>query len=473
MALMQPLHSLGRRLSWDRTVTVPAMPAYRGMEQERERRAGSAFVTALSLLAGWLGMLAWERPTAMAAEGSEAGARNAIEADGKADRLRQKRFVSWLASFRKKAESRGIGAEILKRALAGLRPDPEILALVRNQPEHSRTVGAYVGFAASEERIKAGQAKLAEHASLLARIERHFGVDRHILVAIWGLESTYGTRPGERPVIRSLATLAFLGGRRAAFWHEQLIAALKILERGDITPAAMRGSWAGAMGQTQFIPTTFLAFAVDFDGDGRRDIWRSVADAIASAANYLKKSGWRTGQPWGFEVLLPKGFDFGLSGRNRLRPLAAWRRLGVRRADGRPLVPATGRAALILPMGARGPAFLVFRNFHVILRYNQALAYALSIGHLADRLRGGGPLVRAWPEGERGLTFAEREELQRLLVARGYDTGGVDGILGPMTRAAIRAYQRKIGVPADGYAGIGLLERLRREGGGENERGRT
>ena len=377
-------------------------------------------------------------------------------------------FSEWIKAFKAEALGRGISARTLEAAFADVTLDDEILGYLENQPEHASTVAAYLGFAVSPERIEAGREKLAEHAAVLTRIEARYGVDRHVLIAIWGLESTYGEGPGERHVVRSLATLAYSGGRREGFWRSQLMATLQILERGDIAPDAMLGSWAGAMGHTQFIPTTYNSFAVDFDGDGRRDIWNSVADALASTANYLRKSGWRPGEPWGFEAVVPKNFDYALSGRRNTRTLGEWSRLGVRRAgNAKDLRPATRRAGLILPMGANGPAFLIFKNFYAILRYNQSTAYALAIGHLADRLRGAKPFERAWPKNERALLRAEREELQRLLVARGFSTGGVDGILGPMTRAAVRSFQRAIGLPADGYPSSSLLERLRLEAGRE------
>ena len=289
------------------------------------------------------------------------------------------------------------------------------------------------------------------------------GVDRHVIIAIWGMETSYGTFLGDMNVIRSLATLAYRGSRKD-FGRTQLLAALKILQQGDITAAKMTGSWAGAMGHTQFIPTTYRAHAVDFDGDGKRDIWNNIPDALASAANYLRVSKWRTGETWGYEVAVPRGFNYALSGTKTVKTLRQWQRLGLKRIRGQRFPRPGDRASLIVPAGARGPAFLVLNNFRSILRYNNATAYALAVGHLSDRIRGFPAFVRPWPSDDRPLARDQREELQRRLSAKGYATGGVDGVLGRQTRAAVRAYQRAVGLPVDGYPSLKLLERLRRDG---------
>ena len=336
------------------------------------------------------------------------------------------------------------------------------------QPEHEFWIGDYLDRLASPERVAAGRVLLARHAPLLGAIESAYRVDRHVIAAIWGIESNFGTDMGERNVVRALAMLAWKGGKRSAYGRQQLIAALQILERGDIDAARMKGSWAGAMGHTQFIPTTYRAHAVDFDKDGRRDIWGTVDDALASTANYLRVSHWRPGLPWGFEVTVPAGFDFALV--DHVLPMADWARRGLTRpADASraaalevssPDWAATG-ATLLLPAGADGPAFLVTGNFAAILRYNNASAYALAVGHLADRLAGGAVFVRPWPRDVRPLRRREREELQTLLAASGFYHGEVDGVFGDQTKLALKAWQRHVGVVPDAYPSqraLGLLK---------------
>jgi membrane-bound lytic murein transglycosylase B len=303
---------------------------------------------------------------------------------------------------------------------------------------------------------------LAEHTVLLSAIEQRYGVNRHILVAIWGLESNFGSNMGSNYVIRALATLAH-EGRRPDFAHAQLIAALEILQRGDIQPSGMLGSWAGAMGQTQFIPTTYNSHAVDFDGDQKRDIWNSSADALASAANYLRVSKWQSGQPWGAEVSLIEDFDYALADMSIRKPLAEWAALGVNDARGEALMLTEGEqaASLLLPAGHTGPAFLVRNNFRSILRYNNSTSYALAIGLLAKRMQGEGDIIATWPTGDKPLTRGERLELQQRLQTVGFDPGIADGIIGANTRQALRNVQIALGLPADGYASKALLEKLR------------
>ncbi len=366
----------------------------------------------------------------------------------------------WAAAFRLRALAQGIRPETFDAAFRDLRPDAEALTRDRNQTEFVRTLWDYLDRAVSEKRITEGQAALARHAGLLDRIEATYGVEKEILVAVWGIETSYGANRGSHPLIPALATLAH-DGRRAAFFEAQLIAALKILDRGDIAPDAMRGSWAGAMGHTQFMPTSYLAIAQDFDGDGRRDIWSDdPADALASTAAYLAQSGWRKGQPWGIEVRLPAHYDFAESGKAVRHGMARWQALGLRAADGGAL-PDHGEAALLLPGGAQGAAFLIFGNFRALARYNPADAYVVAVGHLADRLTGAGPILGDWPRGDRALLDAERHDLQRLLTAAGYDTQGVDGRIGPNTLAALRAWQKAQGLTPDGYANEAVLNRLR------------
>jgi lytic murein transglycosylase len=370
-------------------------------------------------------------------------------------------FATWVANFRSRALRAGINNRTFDAAFAGAQYLPDTVRRDRNQSEFVKPLAEYMATAASDNRVRNGREMLRKHARLLAQIEATYSVEPHIVVAFWGMESNYGARRGDTPLISTLATLAF-DGRRGRFFEKQLISALKILQRGDISPAQMTGSWAGAMGHTQFIPTSFDAYAVDFTGDdGKRDIWSDdPSDALASTAAYLNRFRWRKGQPWGVEVRLPRGFDFARTERAVKMSPADWAGLGVRGVDGQ-AVPNYGTASLITPTGGNGPAFLVFRNFDVISRYNNAQAYMIGVGRLGDRLRGMGPLQTGFPANERDLFRAERRELQQRLTAAGFNTGGIDGKVGPATRRAIRAYQQAARLPADGYASLSLLERLR------------
>jgi lytic murein transglycosylase len=295
-------------------------------------------------------------------------------------------------------------------------------------------------------------------AAVLAQAEEKFGVDRFVIAAVWGVESDYGRIMGKRELVRSLATLS-CSGRRQAFFRGELLATLRILQSGDIPAEALVGSWAGAFGQTQFMPSTYQRLAIDFDGDGRRDIVASVPDALGSTANYLKRAGWITGQPWGYEVRLPANYG-GPSGRRTKQSIAQWNELGIRQVDGSPLA-GNGPAGLLLPSGAKGPAFIVLRNFDAIFAYNSAESYALAIAHLADRLRGGGPFSTAWPTDDPGIGRAQRREVQQRLLDRGFDVGTPDGIIGARTRTAIRAFQASAGLAQDGRAGLRVLQALR------------
>lgn len=369
-------------------------------------------------------------------------------------------FDAWVAGFRGRAASQGISQATIDRAFRNIGYLPGVIERDRNQTEFKRSLEDYLAIAASDERVRMGKQALSRHGSTLAAVESRYGVEAEVVTAIWGLESKYGTRRGDIPVMSSLSTLAF-DGRRGAFFEKQLMAALRILQRGDTTPENMKGSWAGAMGHTQFIPTSFEAFAVDFTGDGRRDIWSdNPADSLASTAAYLQRNGWRRGQPWGMEVRLPAGFNTGLAGRGNTRSASAWASLGVTDTAGRPL-PNHGSAAILIPQGPRGPAFAVYRNFNVILRYNNSESYGIGVGHLSDRIMGKPPVQAAFPPDAQGMTIDDRKELQRRLNAKGYDVGEPDGVIGSNTEAAISAYQQASGLPVTGQPSMALLRRLR------------
>jgi membrane-bound lytic murein transglycosylase B len=371
-------------------------------------------------------------------------------------------FAQWQAGFRQQALQAGINAGTFDRAFLGVTPDMDVVKADRSQPEFTRPVWEYLDGALSPLRVRNGKALLEKHAELLTQIEQRYGVDRQVLVSVWGMESNFGQFQGNKSVIRSLATLAY-EGRRPAFAQAQLIAALQILQNGDIQPDAMRGSWAGAMGQTQFIPTTYNTHAVDFDGDGRRDIWNSSADALASTAHYLQSSGWKRGEPWGFEVQLAPGFDYWLADGSQRKSVAEWLQLGLKLPTGVRLPAGSQQlsAALLLPAGYRGPAFLVLDNFRAILKYNNSSSYAMAVGLLGDRFYGSGFIAGSWPKDDLPLSRSERVELQTLLSARNYDAGAADGIIGANTRKAIRSAQQALGWPADGYPTHKLLDQLR------------
>ncbi len=370
----------------------------------------------------------------------------------------EQRFADWVSRFRDTARAEGIDEATLHAALDGVQLRPRAIAQDRAQPEFTRTLWDYLDAVVSSQRIATGQQKLAQYrAEADAAAARH-GVPVTILMAIWGLESNYGSNYGDVPVFDALATLGF-EGRREAWARTELMAALKILQNGDIARDRMVGSWAGAMGQTQFMPTSYLAYALDADGDGRRDIWGSMADVLASTANFLARSGWRAEEAWGTEVQLPEGFDPARAEQSIRQASAQWAAEGVRHADGTPL-PALADASILQPAGARGPAFLVGHNFRTILRYNNATSYALTVSLLAQRI-GGGPAVQApWPRDLRALTTSEVRALQTALNQRGFDSGKPDGQIGPATRLALRQYQRSLGLPADGYPTPELLKLL-------------
>jgi len=369
-------------------------------------------------------------------------------------------FPACLEGLWPEAARRGVARAVFEAQTAGLTPDLRIMDLLDAQPEFTKAIWDYLDLLVSEDRIRNGRAILATHRAVFDAVEKAYGVDRHIITAIWGVESNYGTQGGTRPVIRSTATLACVG-RRQDYFREEFLSALEILGRGDVTAAHLQGSWAGAVGPTQFMPTSFKKYAVDFDGDGRRDVVDSIPDLIASTANNLKKDGWMTGQTWGYEAVVPERFNFMLADRAKVMTMQEWSRTGISRPGGKAFPRADDRAYLLVPAGAQGPGFLMLQNFRVIMKYNPSEAYALAIGYLADRLRGGEPLVQPWPRYERVLTRDERLELQQQLASHGFDVGTPDGQLGGRTRAALRQFQAQIGFVADGFASAAVLERLR------------
>ena len=366
---------------------------------------------------------------------------------------------TWIKGFKNRAQRAGIDKGILRAAFQNVRYDAKVIKRDRNQSEFTKTIWNYLDTAVSKARIKNGKSAIAKHKKTLEAIEAKYGVDKEVVAAIWGLESAYGGFRGGNNVMQSLATLAY-DGRRGAFFEEQLIAALKILQNGDTTPNNMTGSWAGAMGHTQFIPTSYLDYAVDFTGNGKRDIWSNdPSDALASTAAYLKKFGWITGQPWGVEVTIPDGFDYTLANREIKKLPSEWASVGVKGATG--AVSDFGPASVLLPAGSEGAAFLIFNNFNVIEEYNTADAYVIGVGHLSDRLKGGPAIKSDWPRWDRALSFDERQEMQRKLTQQGFDTDGIDGKIGPKTINAVRDFQLSKGARPDGYASPGLLKKLR------------
>ncbi len=367
-------------------------------------------------------------------------------------------FGRWIAGFRATARAAGIDETTLRSAFDDVQYLARVVESDRAQPEFARTAWDYLDRAVSEQRVAQGQDKLLLVRSEVDAAAARYGVPSAVLVAIWGMESNYGFNYGNTPVIDALATLGF-EGRRADWARGELLAALKILQNGDIARAQMIGSWAGAMGQTQFLPSNFLAYAVDADGDGRRDIWGSLADVMASTANFLARSGWQATLPWGAEVRLPPGFDHGRADPALRLSSTRWADAGVRAMDGTPL-PQFADGAILLPAGARGPAFLVGPNFRAILRYNNSTSYALAAGLLAQRLSGGPGVQAPWPRDLSALTRSQVVALQTALNQRGFDSGTADGIVGPTTRDALRRYQRSVGLPADGYPDPVVLERL-------------
>jgi lytic murein transglycosylase len=402
------------------------------MRQLLVRRLSGALLLGLSFTAGVVVMAL----PVQAQEASQAG------------------FQRFVQGLWPEAKARGIFQATFNEAFQGVEPDAKIIALTKKQSEFVRPIWDYINGSISNERLKRGRDMAAEWSKTLAAVEKTYGVPRSVVLGVWGMETNYGSFTGSIYAIRALSTLAYTG-YRPDFFREELLTALQILQQGHVDRSRMLGSWAGAMGQTQFMPSSFMKYAVDGNGDGMRDIWSSVPDAMASTANYLRQQGWEPGLPWGFEVQLPKGFDFRYLKQN----FAQWQTLGLRRIDGKAM-PRAGEATLFLPGGAGGPAFLVTKNYDVIKTYNSSDAYAMGVAHLGDRLMGGQPIQAAWPK-EPMLDKDQRQELQERLARLGFYEGNTDGKFGSKTRDAVRNFQLRRGLIPDGYADYAVLRELR------------
>ncbi|MGV3573798.1 MAG: lytic murein transglycosylase [Devosia sp.] len=359
------------------------------------------------------------------------------------------------------AQAMGVSRQAFDASFASYAPISQVMELTRKQPEFSQTVQQYIDKRVTAAQASKGAAMRGEWAQTLAGAQQRFGVQPEVVLAIWGMETNFGGFMGGNNTIHALATLTE-GGYRADFFRKELLTALRIVSDGHIAPNQMVGSWAGAMGHTQFMPSSFMRYAIDYNGDGRKDIWNSVPDALGSTANYLNAFGWRPGETWGYEVKLPSGFDFARARQMEKAPLSQWQQMGITRVSGRAFPRGGDVGRLYMPAGANGPAFLLLPNFDVIKRYNNSDSYALAVGHLADRIIGGGSFVTPWPAGDYALNKAQRAEVQSLLSRAGYDVGTPDGVVGPKTRAAVMAFQARAGLPADGHVSGLLLDRLKR-----------
>jgi lytic murein transglycosylase len=368
-------------------------------------------------------------------------------------------FQSCVAGLRSAAAAKGVSSATFDRAMAGVTPDMKVIELMNNQPEFKTPIWDYLGTLVDEEKVAEGRAMMRQHAATLAAAEQRFGVDRHTIAAVWGVESDFGKARGRMPLVQALSTGACLAPRRNAFFRGELIATLRIIQRGDVRPERLMGSWAGAFGHTQFIPSTYLRLAVDGDGDGRRDLVDSIPDALHSTANFMDKAGWITGAGWGYEVKVPGGYS-GPTGRNPKQPVSSWASRGVVKFDGSGLT-GSGNAGLLMPAGRNGPAFLVFKNYDAAYSYNGADSYALAISLLSDRLRGKAGVQGDWPTDDLPLSREQRRELQRLLIARGFDVGEPDGAVGPLTRAAIKQIEARLGMRETGRPGEKVLRALK------------
>ncbi len=376
------------------------------------------------------------------------------------NKVQAEKFNAWKQDFIGRALAKGYDSKLLNATIGQAKINPKAVAKNKSQPEFTRAIWVYIDGVMSQSRLKNGRAKLAQHDKLFTELETRYGIDRHILTSIWGLESAYGTIMGNDDMIDSLATLAVLGGRKN-FGERQLFGMLDILSRGEVRQDQLIGSWAGAMGMTQFIPTTFRDYAVDYDNNGNKNLWTDVGDALASTAYYLQRFGWRATEPVTTEVLLPKGFNYNMSNGHK-RTISGWAGLGVRSVSGKNWSNEALflEAKLLLPAGANGPALLTFKNFDVIKKYNNSTSYALGINVLADHLRGKKTITRDWPRADKALSLTDKKNLQTALSRQGYGTGGIDGLIGPNSRRAIRAWQHANGVPADGYVNKAMLKQI-------------
>lgn len=375
-------------------------------------------------------------------------------------------FQGCLANLRSQAIASGVSASSYDRYTQNLKPDYSVIDKLNYQPEFSTAIWDYLSGLVDDERVHVGKQKLAQHRAVLNRVEQAYGVPAETVVAVWGVESNYGDISGKYPLLQALGTLS-CEGRRQSYFRGEFFAAMRILQRGDLNQDQLYGSWAGAFGHTQFMPSTYERLAVDFDGDGRRDLVSSTADALASTANFLKQAGWQTGMPWGFEIKIPQGMSIAGESRRNKKSLNSWIAQGVTRADGTALIQGnlsgSTPAGLISPAGTNGPIFLVFKNFDAIYSYNAAESYGLAIAHLSDRLRGGTAFLTSWPTDDAGTSRAERREIQQFLVKRGYDIGVVDGLIGDKSRQAIRQEQTRLGLNPTGRAGQQILRAFRQE----------
>ena len=368
-------------------------------------------------------------------------------------------FRGCLAGIEAQTAGAGVSARTFRAATANIDYDEKVIELSQKQPEFKTPIWDYMAALVDDERVEDGRAAMKRNASALAAAEQRYGVDRHVIAAVWGVESNFGKNLGQMPLVQSLATLACSGNRRRDYFRGELIATLKIIERGDIETSRLYGSWAGAFGQTQFMPSTYQRLAVDLDGDGRRDVVDSAADAVGSTANFLRAAHWSSAMGWGYEVRLPRGFSTASAGRTRKQPLAHWASMGVTKLDGAELT-GSGPVGILAPAAGRGPAFLVTKNFDAIYSYNAAESYGLAIAVLSDRLRGRPGVQAEWPTDDPPLSRAQRRDLQQRLSARGYDVGEPDGKVGEKTRAAIREIERSMGMPMTGRPGGKVLEAL-------------
>ncbi|MFV5405736.1 MULTISPECIES: lytic murein transglycosylase [unclassified Acinetobacter] len=378
----------------------------------------------------------------------------------------QNNFQNCLANLRSQAVAQGVSGSTYDRYTQNLTPDYSVIERLNYQPEFSTPIWDYLSGLVDEERVQLGRQKLQQHREVLNRISAVYGVPAETIVAVWGVESNFGDISGRYPLLQALGTLS-CEGRRQSYFRGEFFTTMKLLQRGDVREEQLRGSWAGAFGHTQFMPSTYDELAVDFDGDGRRDLVSSIPDALASTANFLSKRGWQSGQPWGFEVKIPQGMSVSGEGRRNKKSLSNWLNQGVVRADGSPLIQGnlsqSSQAGLLAPAGPNGPVFLVFKNFDAIYSYNAAESYALAIAHLSDRLQGKGSFMATWPTDDPGTSRAERREIQQFLLNRGYDIGAVDGLIGDKTRQAIRQEQQRLGLSPTGRAGQQILRAFRNE----------